>query len=66
MSMALLIIGLVSAVSSFISFRFNRRFLAVIQFLAAISLVALSYWANVQNEEQKQRTQPKHLKTVYW
>ena len=63
MSMAMLIICLVSGGSSFISFLFNRRkptkmgqrityVLAFISFFAAITLGALGYWASIETEEQ--------------
>ena len=65
MSMAMLIICLVSGGSSFMSFQFNRRkptkrgqrityVLAVISFLAAIGSGAFGYWASIETEEQLQ------------
>ena len=65
MSMAIFIICLVSGVSSFISFQFNRHnptkmgqritfVLAVISLLAAITSGALGYWASIETEEQLQ------------
>ena len=65
MSLAMLIICLVSGGSSFMSFLFNRRKptkmgkhitygLAVISILAAITSGALSYWASLETVEQLQ------------
>ena len=68
MSMALLIICLVSGTASFISFLFDRRkhtkiaqrithVLAVISLVAAISSGALSYWASIETERNLQLAQ---------
>ena len=65
MSMAMLIICLVSGGSSFMSFLFNRRkptkmgqrityVLAVISFLSAVASGALGYWASSETEDRLQ------------